>query len=54
MNSGLKLKYNKIYNISCEVGTTCKVAKYLNRSFIGFEMSEDYYNTAKSRIFDNV
>lgn len=31
-------------------GTTCVVAKKLNRSFIGIEQNEHYYNIAKKRI----
>jgi len=34
----------------CGSGTTCKMAKLLNRDFIGFDISEDYVNLAKERI----
>ena len=31
-------------------GTTGKIAKQLNRNFIGIEISEEYLNIAKERI----
>jgi DNA modification methylase len=31
-------------------GNSCLSAKKLNRNFIGFELSEKYYNTAKQRL----
>jgi site-specific DNA-methyltransferase (adenine-specific) len=31
-------------------GTTCKVAKSLNRKYIGFEISEEYHNLAVGNI----
>ena len=31
-------------------GTTCYVAKCLNRHFVGFEISENYYNESISRL----
>lgn len=32
------------------IGTTCAVAKQMNRNYIGFEMSEKYHNTALQRL----
>lgn len=32
----------------CGVGTVCKVAKQLNRKYIGIEICEEYYNIAKN------
>jgi DNA modification methylase len=32
----------------CGVGTVCKVAKQLNRKYIGIELCEEYYNIAKN------
>ena len=34
-------------------GTTGKMAKQLNRNFIGIEISEEYLNIAKGRIYGN-
>lgn len=34
------------------IGTTCIVAKNLNRRYIGFEMSSDYYNKALDQLCD--
>lgn len=31
-------------------GTTCKIAKLLNRNYIGFEISEEYTNISRERI----
>lgn len=31
-------------------GTTCAVAKSMNRHYIGFEMSEEYYNRSMARL----
>lgn len=31
-------------------GTTCKVAKQLNRNYIGFEINKEYYDIAEERI----
>jgi DNA modification methylase len=35
-------------------GTTGKMAKLLNRNFIGIEISEEYFNIAKERIESNI
>lgn len=34
----------------CGSGTTCAVAKDIERNFIGFELNEDYYKIAVDRI----
>lgn len=34
----------------CGSGTTCKVAKELNRNFIGIDISADYCKIAKERL----
>lgn len=34
------------------IGTTCIVAKNLNRRYLGFEMSSDYYNKALKQLCD--
>lgn len=34
----------------CGSGTTCKVAKQLNRQFIGFDISEEYCKIAQQRV----
>lgn len=39
-----------ILDIFSGTGTTCKVAKDLNRNYIGFELSKDYYETSLSRL----
>jgi DNA modification methylase len=31
-------------------GTTCKVAKLLNRQYIGFEISEEYHSLSEKNI----
>ncbi len=39
-----------VLDIFSGIGTTCKVAKDLNRNYIGFELSEEYYKTSLSRV----
>ncbi len=34
----------------CGSGTTCKMAKLLNRHFIGFDISQEYVNISKNRV----
>jgi len=34
----------------CGSGTTCKMAKFNNRNFIGIEISEEYCKIAEERI----
>ena len=36
----------------CGSGTTCKMAKINNRNYIGIDISEEYCDLAKKRIFD--
>ena len=39
-----------VIDVFCGAGTTCKVAKKLNRNFIGFEIDKGYFEIAKKRI----
>lgn len=39
-----------VLDIFSGTGTTCKVAKDLNRNYIGFELSKNYYETSIARI----
>ena len=39
-----------VIDVFCGAGTTCKVAKELNRNFIGFEIDKEYFEIAKKRI----
>ncbi len=38
----------------CGSGTTCKMAKYLNRDYIGIDISKDYCDIAESRLQQEV
>ncbi len=38
----------------CGSGTTCKMAKYTNRKYIGIEISEDYCKIAEERLSQEV
>ena len=39
-----------VFDPMCGSGTTCKIAKKLNRNYIGADISEEYVNLAKKRI----
>jgi DNA modification methylase len=41
-----------ILDLFCGSGTTCAVAKKLNRRYIGVEINKEYYEISKSRIED--
>ena len=36
----------------CGSGTTCKIAKYLNRNYIGIDISKEYCDIAEQRILN--
>lgn len=40
-----------VFDPFCGSGTTLKIAKKLNRKYLGFEISEEYSEIAKKRIF---
>lgn len=42
-----------VIDIFSGMGTTCKVAKDLNRNYIGFELSQTYCDLSKDRIGEN-
>ena len=39
-----------VFDPMCGSGTTCKMAKQLNRNFIGFEISQEYVDIANKRL----
>ncbi len=43
-----------VFDPMCGSGTTCKMAKLLNRKYIGCDISEDYCTLAKARIKNTV
>jgi site-specific DNA-methyltransferase (adenine-specific) len=46
----LSYKEDVVFDPFCGLGTTCLVAKRLERNYIGFEMSVEYCKKARSRI----
>lgn len=47
-------KGNLVFDPMCGSGTTLKMAKYNNRNFLGFDISEEYCVIAKKRIAQNI
>jgi site-specific DNA-methyltransferase (adenine-specific) len=46
----LSYKEDVVFDPFCGLGTTCLVAKRLERDYIGFEMSVDYCKKSRERI----